>query len=532
MNPSKRIFTIASSILFLVSPVIAEETKTPGYNHLIPQSIMTADEVETSIGTLEFFDGLPSEKTVELVYDNLDRMRGVEVFLDFVPLASIEGLRRGMASIGVEKANQILLYDGLMDSNSLFLTGNTDTVYAIGMLDLKRDGPMVVEIPPGAGPGTVNDAYFRFVTDMGAPGPDRGKGGKYLLLPPDYEGEVPEGYFVSESPTYVNWLPLRGFLKDGKTDDAVRMWTEGLRIYPLSDVANPPKIEVVSGTGKVMNTIHANNYSFFEEIDEVIQREPVGALDAELRGNLAAIGIQKGKSFQPDARMKQILTDAVAIGNATARSLAFRPRSETIWYYGPEGSWYSAFDGGDYRWLVDNGNGGRNKDARSLFFYIATVNTPAMVLEMVGVGSQYALASTDSKGRYLNGGNQYTLTIPADVPAKDFWSLVVYDPQTRSMLQTSQPYPCLNNERNRDMAQNPDGSTDLYFGPEAPAGKEAASEIRKRKKTSEPKKRASSAHNEAPPDSWFDGMDEEAENIDTTEFLARLGVNARTVSVV
>jgi hypothetical protein len=473
MNPSKRIFAIVLSFLFLAVQADAKETKTPGYNQLIPPSIMTADEVETSIGTLEFFDGMPSEKTVELVYDNLDRMRGVEVFLDFVPLASIEGLRRGMVGLGVEKANQILLYDGLMDSNSLFLTGNTDTVYAIGMLDLERDGPTVVEIPAGAGPGTVNDAYFRFVTDMGAPGPDRGKGGKYLLLPPGYKGEVPEGYFVSESPTYVNWLPLRGFLKDGKPDDAVKMWTEGLKIYPLADAANPPELEVISGTGKVMNTIHANDYSFFAEIDEVIQREPVGALDPELRGNLAAIGIQKGQPFKPDARMKQILTDAVAIGNATARSLAFRPRSETIWYYGPDGSWFSAFDGGDYRWLVDDGNGGRNKDARSLFFYIATVNTPAMVLEMVGVGSQYALASTDSKGRYLDGSKDYTLTIPADVPAKDFWSLVVYDPQTRSMLQTDQPYPSKNNERNQDLVTNADGSTTLWFGPTPPKGHEA-----------------------------------------------------------
>lgn len=473
MNLFKTIFTITPSVLLLAGQAMGEEAKTPGFNQLIPPSIMTADEVETSIGTLRFFDGLPNAQTVDLVYDNLDRMRGVEVFLDFVPLASIESLRRGMASIGVEKANQILLYDELMDSNSLFLTGNTDTVYAIGMLDLKRDGPMVVEIPPGAGPGTVNDAYFRFVTDMGAPGPDRGQGGKYLLLPPDHEGEIPDGYFVSKSPTYVNWLPLRGFLKDGKPDDAVRMWTEGLRVYPLSDVANPPKLEIVSGTGKVMNTIHSNNYSFFEEVNEVIQREPVGALDAELRGNLAAIGIQKGKPFEPDARMKEILTDAVAIGNATARSLAFRPRSETIWYYGPEGSWYSAFDGGDYRWLIDDGKGGRNSDARSLFFYIATVNTPAMVLERVGIGSQYALASSDSNGRYLKGDRQYKLTLPANVPAKDFWSLVVYDPQTRSMLQTDQPYPSKNNERNKDLATNSDGSTTLWFGPTPPKGHEA-----------------------------------------------------------
>ena len=122
---------------------------------------------------------------------------------------------------------------------------------------------------------------------------------------------------------------------------------------------------------------------------------------------------------------------------------------------------------------MDDGNGGRNKDARSLFFYIATVNTPAMVLEMVGVGSQYALASTDSKGRYLDGSKDYTLTLPADVPAKDFWSLVVYDPQTRSMLQTDQPYPSKNNERNKDLVTNADGSTTIWFGPTPPKGHEA-----------------------------------------------------------
>ena len=445
----------------------------PGYNTEIPPQIMTPDKVDTSIGTLEFFDGLPDEKTVQKVYDNLDRMRATEVFLNFVPMASVEGLRRGMESVGIDAANKILLYDDLMDSNSLFLTGNTDTIYAVGMLDLKRDGATVVEIPAGAGPGTVNDAFFRFVVDMGSPGPDRGKGGKYLILPPGYEGPVPEGYFVAKSPTYINWLPLRGFLVDGKTDDAVKMWRENLKIYPLSEKDNPPNLEVVSGTGKVFNTIHANDSSFYSEVNDVIQREPLDFLDEELRGDLASIGIIKGQPFEPDDRMKAILKDAAAIGNATARTLAFRSRSDTIGYYGKDSGWYSAFDGGSYQWLMDDGNGGRNKDARTLFFYIATVNTPAMVLEMVGVGSQYALAATDSKGRYLDGSNNYKLTIPADVPAKDFWSLVVYDPQTRSMLQTGQPYPSKNNERNRDLQTNADGSTTLWFGPKPPEGKES-----------------------------------------------------------
>ena len=457
----------------LVFGTASAENVTPGFNTLIPESILTPDSVETSIGTLKFFDGLPDEETVTKVYDNLDRVRATQAFLDMVPLASIEGLRRGMESVGVDASHKILLYNDLMDSNSLFLTGNTDTIYAIGMLDLQRDGATVVEIPPGAGPGTVNDAYFRFVIDMGAPGPDRGKGGKYLILPPDYEGEVPEGYFSVESPTYVNWLPLRGFLVDGKTDAAVDMWTKGLKIYPLSKKDNPPKLEVINGTGIVMNTVHANDETFFEEIAEVIQREPLEFLDDELRGNLASIGIEKGKEFAPDARMRAILKDGVAIANATARALAFRPRSETIYIYGEESAWFTAFDGDSYQWLLNDGNGGRNRDARTVFFYIATVNTPAMVLQMIGAGSQYALAALDSKGRYLDGVKDYKITIPGDVPAKDFWSLVVYDPQTRSMLQTDQPYPSKNNERNRDLVKNEDGSTTIWFGPKAPKGKEA-----------------------------------------------------------
>ena len=464
------IFVLASALVFGTA---SSQTVTPGFNTLIPESILTPDSVDTSIGTLNFFDGMPDEETVTKVYDNLDRIRATQAFLDMVPLASIEGLRRGMESVGVDASHKILLYNDLMDSNSLFLTGNTDTIYALGMLDLQRDGATVVEIPPGAGPGTVNDAYFRFVIDMGAPGPDRGKGGKYLILPPGYEGEVPEGYFSVESPTYVNWLPLRGFLKDGKTDAAVDMWTKGLKIYPLSKKDTPPKLEVINGTGIIMNTVHANDETFFEEIAEVIQREPLEFLDDELRGNLASSGIEKGKEFAPDARMRAILKDGVAIANATARALAFRPRSETIYIYGEESAWFTAFDGGSYQWLLNDGNGGRNRDARTVFFYIATVNTPAMVLQMIGAGSQYALAALDSKGRYLDGAKDYQITIPGDVPAKDFWSLVVYDPQTRSMLQTDQPYPSKNNERNRDLVKNDDGSTTIWFGPKVPKGKEA-----------------------------------------------------------
>lgn len=456
---------------------------TPGYNHRIPEKIMTPDTVETSIGTLRFFDGMPDDATVDKLYDNLLRMRGVEAFLNGIPATSIEGLRLGHVELGIETANHAMLFETLMDSAGLFLTGNTDTVYCSVFLDLKKDGPTVVEIPKGCGPGTVNDAYFRFVVDMGAPGPDRGQGGRYLILPPDYEGDLEgpiggkkatiggEDYFVVRSPSYVNWVILRGFLVDGKPDASAAMFREGLRVYPLSQKDSPPAMRFTNSSGVPFNTIHANNFEFYEELHTVIEREPVGMLDPELRGLFAAVGIQKGRPFNPDARTKKILTDAVAIGNGTARAIAFQPRLDGVHIY-PDSVWKTGFVGGSHEWLRDGGEGGRNLDARTLFFYVATVNTPAMVLKMVGKGSQYAMATTDAKGDYLDGAKTYRLNIPANVPAEDFWSVVVYDPQTRSELQTGQPFPSKNSKKG-ELVANADGSVDLFFGPSAPAGKES-----------------------------------------------------------
>ena len=463
---------------------------TPGFNHRIPESILTPDVVDTSIGTLEFFDGLPDEATVETVYDNLDRMRGTEVFLNFIPMASLEGMRIGMKDQGCTDPNQCLMFKQLLDSNPLFLTGNTDTVYAAIMLDLERYGPIVVEVPPKCGPGTVNDAFFRFVVDMGGPGPDRGQGGKYLILPPDSMTELDapiggtpieldgESYFAVRSPGYMNWLILRGLLVDGKPDAPVEMFETGLKAYPYADRNDPKEMEFFDASQIPFNTIHANNYDFFEEIHAVIEREPVDLLDPELRGLAASIGLQKGKPFDPDPRMKAILEDSVAIGNATARAIFLRPRDPGAFLY--EGQqWYTPFIGDDYRWLIEDGLGGRNLDARTLFFYCATVNTPAMALKMPGVGSQYALVSTDSEGRYLLGDESYSLRIPADVPAKNFWSFVIYDPQTRSELQTDNEYPSINSVRD-SLYENSDGSVTLHFGPKAPEGPEAANWIQTR----------------------------------------------------
>ena len=447
---------------------MSASVKPDGYNTPVPAKILTADRVETRIGTLEFSDGFPTQATAQLLYDHLDFLRGVEAFLSGVPAASLEAMRVGMEEVGVTACHRVGILDHLMDSAPLFLTGNTDTVYVSAILDLERDGATVVEIPPGCGPTTVNDAWFRFITDMGRPGPDRGEGGKYLIVPAGYDGPIPDGYFVSESPSRINWLIARGLLVDGKPDAPTKNFHDGFRVYPLSQADAPPAMEFISLSEKEFNTIHANDVSFFDELDALIQREPLGVIDPEIRGLLASIGISKGTPFAPDDRMRALLTEAAAVANGTARAIAFKTRDPEAYRY-PDRRWKTCFIGNDYRWLRDDGVGGRNLDARTMFFYIATVNTPAMALQIPGVGSQYALSEHDSQGEYLDGASHYQMTVPPDVPAKDFWSVVAYDPQTRSELQTGQPFPSKNNTRD-PLASNADGSITLTFGPAASNG--------------------------------------------------------------
>ena len=481
-SPMKRFtrlqLVFASALLLAGSGVVlkADNHIPKGYNTPIPVDVLTPDSVQTRIGTFNYFDGFPDDETMLKARRQVDLGRGVQTFLNFMPAASLEMLYVGHRDgYGMKPNQDIGIFDDLMSSKSLWLTGNTDTVYASAFMDLS-DGPMVVEVPAGTGPGTVNDAFFRFVVDMGGPGPDKGKGGKYLILGPGQEAPAStEGYFVAKTPSKINWLILRGFLdQEGKTDTAKNAFKNSLKVYPYAKKDNPPANTFKNLTDWSVNTIHANNFKFYEELDEVIQREPTEMFSPELLGMASAIGIQKGKPFQPSEEQKKLLTEAVQIGNAAARSILFAPVDPRYYLY-PEkaGYWQTGFPGGSHEWLVNGGNGGRDMDGRTLFFYLATVNTPAMALELPGVGSQYAFSSRDGDGEYLDGSKTYKLSIPANAPAKDFFSFVVYDPQTRSMLQSEEmPYPSKNNKRNKDMVKNADGSIDLYFGPEAPAGQE------------------------------------------------------------
>ena len=200
-------------------------------------AISIPDKVETPIGTLEFFDGVPTGDTVATVYDNLDRMRGVEVFLDNVGAVSMYSVRKGLAEAGAKGANRIAVFEQLMDSQTLVVTANTSTLYAYTYTDLVNDGPTVIEVPPGM-LGFLNDGWQRFVGNMGVTGPDKGKGGKYLVLPPVYDGEVPDGYFLLKPQTNRNFLFLRGSIAKG-LEPAVANITSGLKVYPLKEAASP-----------------------------------------------------------------------------------------------------------------------------------------------------------------------------------------------------------------------------------------------------------------------------------------------------
>jgi len=456
--------TTAASVFVWIIAALLGNAAVAQVSEEVLQSIETPNEVSTSIGTLKFLDGAPLPETAERIYDYLDTARAMDTFLKGQPATSVVALIKGAHSIGAVEAHEVMIFDKLMNSKSLFLTANTSTLYTIPDLDLKRDGPTVVEVPDGL-LGAANDSYFRYINDLM-------KAGKYLYVPPGYDGELPEGYTVLRPKTYRVWIFLRASISDG-VDTAAEFVKTSLKVYPLSKADNPPAMKFISASDKSFNTIHPNNIDFFYHLDEIIQYEPMGWLDPETRGLFASIGIQKGKKFEPDARMKKLLSDGVALGNAASRSIVWFPRyaknmKEIRIYPDTNSSWIMGFLN---RNVFFNGQDGEtmNTDARVMFYYPYTAVTPAMATPRVGTGSDYAIAYVDSDKQPFDGSKTYTLNIPADPPVNNFWAVTVYDTQTRSMLQTSQLFPTVGSQT-AGIKQNQDGSTDIYFGPNAPDG--------------------------------------------------------------
>jgi hypothetical protein len=469
----------------------------------IPPSLVTPDKVESRIGTLEFWDGVPSVQTAEKVRDALDFTRALNAYNNSFRGASAYALGKGFQSIGAED-NTVTIFSELMDAKSLFLTANADTVYYMAVVNLEK-GPMVVEQPP-MGLGTINDMWFSWIIDIGFPGPDRGEGGKYLLVPPGYDGPLPEGgFFIARSKTVRVLYAARAFLVNNDPKPTVENIKKHLKIYPYTpggvgtSIAtalegkvrlgkNPsvPETKFVEGSGKSVNTIPPGDFGFFEMINENVQQEPATSYDVELAGQLAAIGIAHGKPFKPDARMKKILTDAAAVGNAAGRMLNWRYTvAHPEWSYYPNSMWGNMlWEGGAFfetppPEFTREGmfkplppTGARTLDSRTAFYYGYTLDSPGMIMRIPDVGSQYLMGFLDSQGNPYDGGKTYKVTLPKGIPARAFWSFTLYDNQTRSMLDTPQRYPRAGSQTYPSPAAEPsaDGSTTIYFGPTQPDG--------------------------------------------------------------
>jgi len=468
------------------------------------RSLGAPDAVQTRIGTLEFKDGAPTAETAKKVYDALDFTRALNVYNNSFRGASALAIVKGFASIGVN-AGDVAIFTDLMDASSLFLTANADTVYYLTALDLSK-GPIVVEQPSGA-VGTINDMWFSWIIDIGAPGPDRGLGGKYLIVGPDYTGPLPEGgYFVAHSKTNLALYAARAYLVNNDPKPAVENVKRNLKIYlysagsfgtsiaqalegtvRIAGEAKVPETKFVDVSGKSFNTIPPSDYGFFELINENVQNEPAASYDIELAGQLAAIGIAHGKKFAPDERMKKILSEAAEVGQATGRALNWRyAMKHPDWAYYENSRWGSmlweggaffetpppVFEEGLFKPLPPTG--ARTLDSRTAFYYGYTLDSPGMIMRTPRVGSQYLMGFLDAEGAPFDGSKTYKVTLPKDIPAEAFWSFTVYDNQTRSMLQTPQKYPRAGSQSYPSPAAKTaaDGTTVVYFGPTQPKGVE------------------------------------------------------------
>jgi hypothetical protein len=417
-----------------------------------------------------FRGGFPTPEAAQKARDDADYQRAVTAYRFWYPTVSCEGILSGMRESGLRDNKDIQIL-ACGPRHNLF-TGNSDTPYGGGTLDLK-DGPFVVELPPGPYISLAMDHHQRWVLDMGLPGPDAGHGGKHLILPPGYKGEVPAGYNVGRSgsvkvTTAFRAIPAKGDLKGAL--ESLR----AVKVYPLSTAANPALLRYTDFSDKkIINTSlpWEDNLTYWRKLHEVIDAEPVVDEFRPMYGLLAALGIEKGKPFAPDARMKGILETAAKAGRDQMLVSAFdSARPDRIVWKDRKWEWAAlASEGSDFETKT-----GLDLEARDRWFAQAIGMSPKMLLRGAGAGSLYWLGNRDKDGAFLDGGKTYKLTVPQPVPAGLFWSVTVYDARTRSQIQTDQDKAALRSlvELSPDKVGTDAKEVDLYFGPKAPAGRE------------------------------------------------------------
>ncbi|MEE4218190.1 MAG: DUF1254 domain-containing protein [Xanthomonadales bacterium] len=423
-----------------------------------------SETIDSRLGALEYEAGYPTTGTVNTLYDELDFQRAVQAYLWALPMASYGAMAEAQWALGAD-SHTVIVADKLAEPRQLALTANQDTVYMGGVLDL-REGPIVMELPPGL-LGTMNNIWQQPLVDLGGPfSPEQNRGGKFLILPPGYDGPLPEmHHHTAQSDTNIVVFYLRAIPQTREDIPKLVELIHTYRQYKLEDAANPPETRFVSLAGKDTNYLTNEGFAYFETLARYINENPPRPQDMAMLGVLETLGIVHGQPFEPDERMKVILTEAATVGRAMAEALAFAPRvpQEIVYAYPGERHWKKIFFADptfhEPEYLAI--------DLRTKYAFEAIGTAKSMVVSVPGQGSQYIGAYQDADGNWLTGDNSYRIHLPKGVPANMFWSLTVYDNDTRSMIRNQHGRPLVGSVHGA--VPNKDGSFDLYFGPSQPA---------------------------------------------------------------
>jgi hypothetical protein len=411
-----------------------------------------------------------SKPSVTNLEDQVAYQRAFEAVIWSQPAIGIYGIRRGLEAIGL-KDNDVLAMSRPLTTHHEFLTANNTTPYITANADL-RNGPVVVEIPAatdkGVMYGQVVDAWQDAIADVGPSGADKGKGGKYLFLPPDFKGQVPDGYFAIPVQGYRIAFAFRSIKLPGMSDADANAYAKTLKLYPLAEAANPQPTRFVDGFDQRISTLAFYDYRYFEELHDIISVEPVRPRDKVMMGMLASIGIEPGKPFDPSPKMKEILTRAAVDAYFYMQDHFMKVQMKNL--YWPERYW-------SYFFLPDP-NGGFSWDTDTALFYdnradnyhIGTYYPNKVVARPATV---YLCGMADQEGHPLEAGKTYKLNVPKDVPVKQFWALIVYDYATWAFIYNPLDRPGLSSYDIPNMKANADGSVDIYIGPKAPKGLES-----------------------------------------------------------
>src|SRR5271168_5360592 len=421
--------------------------------------------IDTRIGKLEFthdFDnGYPTKETVEKLFDERDFQRATQLYLWALPMVSLGEVEQVLATVPGAAHGDIMRAD-TVPAIRRFLTGNATTPYLMTWLNLEKSGPLVIEVPAGPTAGFVDDLWQRPVTDMGLPGPDKGNGGKFLVLGPGQA--APEGandYILVRSTTFNNLWLTRLLSPDAQEREAM---LAKIRLYSFSQRATPPETKVRSVGGGTTYANAPRGLAYWEKLSRWVNEEPVQERDRIMMAMLRSIGIEKGKPFQPDARMKKLLTEATLVGEAMAKANDFQKRDMPLAHYVDGSRW-------EFALALDPSQEAQyytQLDERAAWFYEATATSKGMVTKTPGVGSIYLGTYKDKDGNWLDGASTYRLHVPPNAPVTQFWSITLYDVSTRTLIQNNTEVT--DRSSRQDLTKNADGSVDLYFGPQAPAG--------------------------------------------------------------